>query len=50
MYPEPSSRDHNAPWNVTDDGECDCSMCKRQRITEWEDERRIDNQEAGYED
>lgn len=44
-YPEPSRNDHGAPWNESDDGECDCERCCRDRRRAWREERRIDEAE-----
>jgi len=37
-YPEPSLSDHLAPWNEGDDGECECTSCKRKKKEQFDEE------------
>ena len=36
---EPSVFDHNAPYNESEDGRCDCFFCQREKRREAEAER-----------
>ena len=47
MTAECFATDHGAPWNEGEDGECDCSHCRRRRRKEAADERKI---EEAYDD
>jgi hypothetical protein len=47
-WPEASTDDHDAPWNVDQDEEtgewvCSCTSCKRRAREEAQAERRIDD-------
>ena len=38
-----SSGEHNAPWNLNDEGECECNSCVRAKEREQRDNWQIDN-------
>lgn len=42
-WPEPSTRDHNAPWNDDGEGGCACDSCRKAARDEAKEDRDDDD-------